>query len=1384
MLHRLPAWSPHCCSELMSDIPLPADEEAALEAGRRHSSSSMSGGKRMQRGAAAEEPEDEGPEAGGEEEQGGTEQEEAEGEEAEEADEEEEEGQVEDQAEDQQVGAEDNSEEEQEEDGIEEEEAAEAQRPERPATQRKKRRRALHGAAAARHAAKQARLAVEACGKEEEEEGEEEDEAGDGAAAQPEQPAQQQKRRRLNDAQPPPPTDRPYHGITAAPPGWCAQLRVARKRLALQHQACLAAGVKNDKLCVSMPTRAAAAAAADLFMIWRSNVYGLPAEQQLLNHGWARYRDSLAHVVARLQACATIQAAQDEVQVMKKNGEIDALAGITAPGSGQRQAGRSPRSPRSQRVQRQQLQATPLRSMLTRQKCTLQHDHDEQQQQQPPVREQQQPPVRERQQQQLQGVKGVEEFAPHEPEPEAQGNAVYGQPQHRKEILGRRIRVYRPSDSRWYGGLVVKYYARLYRHTVRYDDGTEQPLDLRQERYQLLPGPAEPPAGAAAAQRRRQSTRGPATGPAPAPKRRRALAVLQPSPPTSNEDGQVEEEETVRPSWRLGRSQVEQIVRSAGNLTERQVVAFLSMFMHASDSRAVEHEMLVSLRHKPALVREWVAFVLSNSDSSGCTWTRSLAPLVLPRCGAAAVSSSDAAVDLGTACGVPLAVACAPFPPPGAVAATSDLHASDVGRCHACHAYVNRLCQFGEGGYTCALCGVWNDYTAGVANLRYASATARGALPELAGDVYDAACSLAAAEEEEEAAEVLEAPAAPVFVALVDAAGPPDFLEGVATALTAALEALPPDALFGLVLFSDKLGLCAPSPAGTAVHYVPLLRTGPAPTPVELQEALPLSALLTSVATSKAEAQQCIDSALRAAGQGEEDRCAGPALQTVLRYLAGRTTPGACRVTLFLSGPPNARQGSVVRAPAPAVDEAVEEATLDEMVGVTDFLDPSFPELSAWQAVGKRQAKRGGATSPSAVQRAVGEIDLRHAAPRGAPAAGLEVDWQAREFWEQAGNAAAALGIQGEPVPPACRLLLDVCVVCEGFVGLEDVYKRLSCAPATNCLVRLRASPELEPLRCHPASRAVPDEQHAHLFHVPAAAPDDTFLFELRRTSAPLHGTPVVQLVSQYSVVQPGEAGGSVLRRWLRVHTLPLRLATSPAELWASCSVDALAVLMVHIAVEAAEDSGTEAARRMLLDWLCVLAVATSRDGVVDASLSGVEGLGMLPRIAFGLLASPLLAPAPRSQHPDLEAFVRQLWLTLPPGELATALYPRLSSWVDADTVAGTRHSLSRAALDVSEAPLLLLDTYWQLAVVLREECEDAEGVAFPPPQHSALRSAVDGMRQARRITPVVLMVTDAEREAALVLRRALVDDADGGAFIALLKQVGQQARAVLLERS
>lgn len=119
----------------------------------------------------------------------------------------------------------------------------------------------------------------------------------------------------------------------------------------------------------------------------------------------------------------------------------------------------------------------------------------------------------------------------------------------------------------------------------------------------------------------------------------------------------------------------------------------------------------------------------------------------------------------------------------------------------------------------------------------------------------------------------------------------------------------------------------------------------------------------------------------------------------------------------------------------------------------------------------------------------------------------------------------------------------------------------------------------------------------------------------------------------------------------------------------------------------------------------------------------------------YALVRSPLLQ-ATEQHHPDLRAALHHLWTALLPEELACAIYPRLSSWTDADHEALSRHSLSRAALLTSTAPLFLLDSYSHLLLLCTARWPG--DAPFPPPLSSAVRVRIAQQARRRQQTPTV----------------------------------------------
>ncbi|KAG2486738.1 hypothetical protein HYH03_014664 [Edaphochlamys debaryana] len=418
------------------------------------------------------------------------------------------------------------------------------------------------------------------------------------------------------------------------------------------------------------------------------------------------------------------------------------------------------------------------------------------------------------------------------------------------------------------------------------------------------------------------------------------------------------------------------------------------------------------------------------------------------------------------------------------------------------------------------------------------------------------------------------------------------------------------------------------------------------------------------------------------------------------------------------------------------------------------------------------------------------------------------------EFYEQAAAACASLGVCVDLFAVSqgalgLRFLDPLCSSTGGAVYLypsvdesampQDVYLRLSSPSAAVGIIRLRTSPHFKVVRHY--GRLFPDPTIPDLHHIIAADPSDAFAVDFDyATPSGFSGVttslpPTLQVAFQYTALvaergppeHKGDAeanggGGAAaagegrrywLQRRLRVATYRVMTAATVADVYAHTNPDAVVTLLMHKILRAAEAQGLQEARLLLRDWLVILALNYHRNvhsNLTPQQLSTVPAdlhfsqaplLAPLPRLVYALLRSPLLAPFAEGQHPDLTAFLRHLWSSLPPHELVRAVYPVMQSYTDPDHLAFPRHSLSRAALAGPDAPpIFLLDAYILIMVYYTSRCPPE--VPFPPPQQSALRKAVAAIRSERRITPQVKILREGGEDADL-FEQLLLDEPDAG---------------------
>uniref|UniRef100_A0A8R7TIG5 Sec23/sec24 transport family protein n=1 Tax=Triticum urartu TaxID=4572 RepID=A0A8R7TIG5_TRIUA len=268
--------------------------------------------------------------------------------------------------------------------------------------------------------------------------------------------------------------------------------------------------------------------------------------------------------------------------------------------------------------------------------------------------------------------------------------------------------------------------------------------------------------------------------------------------------------------------------------------------------------------------------------------------------------------------GLPWGVAVTPFSSTderGSSPVTGD-EGDLIPRCTSCFAYFSTLCSLHRWSWTCPICSEDNDLSADAA-ARYARDGSHDP-PELRSAFVD----LLLPGEEGEAA----AATTPVYVAAIDLSSSEEFLELVKSALLAALEALSPGSLFGILTFSSKIGLYDVQGPITIVKNVFIPPDSDGTLHVDLKDVMPFCSFLAPVGTFKdriAEALETIKpiaswERATTASQVQDHalhhtRGFGVAIDALVNYLSveNGTTFELARIFAFLSGPPNYGAGQL-----------------------------------------------------------------------------------------------------------------------------------------------------------------------------------------------------------------------------------------------------------------------------------------------------------------------------------------------------------------------------------------------------------------------------------------------------------------------------------------
>ncbi|CAL9184453.1 unnamed protein product [Musa hybrid cultivar] len=710
-------------------------------------------------------------------------------------------------------------------------------------------------------------------------------------------------------------------------------------------------------------------------------------------------------------------------------------------------------------------------------------------------------------------------------------------------------------------------------------------------------------------------------------------------------------------------------------------------------------------------------------------------------------------------CGIPWGIAVTPF---SAVDERGNLPARGseghlLPRCDNCWAYFNTYCELDQWTWSCAICGSLNGLTS--------HAVSRYSQPESCPDLSSSFVDL---EIPGDGSEEGMTQARPVYVAAVDLCSSEEFLELVKSALLAALEALAPGSLFGLVTFSHKIGLYDVQGPIPVVKNVFILPESDGQLPVSLEDVMPLLAFLAPVESCKDQIATALDT-LKPTTSWERStptvqgwdgmllggRGFGSAMEALVSYLSSDygNTFALARVFAFLSGPPDYGAGQLDTS---RYGEQYASKGEDADLALLPEQTPFYKDLAV-----------------VAVQ------------------AGVSVDIFAvtNEYTDLASLKFLSINSGGS---------LFLYANTDDSTLPQDIYRMLSRPYAFGCLLRLRTSSEFKTGNSY--GHFFPDPQYENVQHIICCNSFATYTYDFEFANNDVfsrHRDPlVIQIAFQYSIVVPNEmqndaglvsAARYSLKRRLRVRTLQFTTARSINDLYDSVDPEVVLSILVHKVILASSEQGVREGRLLIHDWLVILLSqyhdvyklvqyengrSTSN---IDVAFTQCPQLQSLPRLVFALLRSPLLRFHEEGVHPDYRIYLQCLFSSLEPSSLQCAIYPVLTSYATPDKQAYPRHSLSRSALVKSGSPIFFLDAFTNLIVYYSLTADSS--LPFPPPHDCLLRTTINRLKQERSITPKLMFIRGGHDDATAFENYLMEDkDVDGTpsvtGFVTFLEEI------------
>eukprot|EP00210_Caulerpa_lentillifera_P001514 g1452.t1 len=699
--------------------------------------------------------------------------------------------------------------------------------------------------------------------------------------------------------------------------------------------------------------------------------------------------------------------------------------------------------------------------------------------------------------------------------------------------------------------------------------------------------------------------------------------------------------------------------------------------------------------------------------------------------------------ELKKECGLPFGVAISPLAETPTVISeekeeTVHTITDNIARCSNCGGYINSHSEITGTHWICNLCKSRNKLTLEL-QIKYADVGSNRPL-ELLSETVDVPWTMPPDDDDDlEDLQASNFPEGfPVYIALLDTLCTEDWLECMKSSLITGLEALPSEALFGLITFDDKIKVYDLKTQTPFCRSVTILDDVPLITPLE--DICPFEQFLAPIVNqeaNKSKMQTTLNAPeLPEVQRSEEDppcrgQGLGTILQALLQYLTplqrtreasepGKPVPRCAQILTFLSGPPTLGLGS-----------------LDGYITTKKIL------LNKEKSSMTEEAQLTGSVFSE------NEKELQQAAKPGL------------EFYNQTALIAASLGV-----------LIDVFVFTGQSAGLEilsaladhtggslwiytntinamltqDLFRRLTTVNAHSCLLRVRTSSGLKISRVY--GRVLRDPRFDEIFHMLSCDPYQTVCMDFEHTSSSGLNpeTPLtIQVAFQYSIPvflpQEDSTKDFEICRRLRISTIKVPVTSRMSKVHNNFKIEATCALLFHKVLIASQTEDYLKAALLLQDWLVILAASVTKNS--GTLFESRELFLPLIRFVYGLLRSPVLLGKYFSSNNDTEVFLKLLWSSLSPGDLYLAVYPNLISFWSDSSKGMEHHSLSHASMESTKAPIYIMDSFDTIAMYYSKYCPVE--FTYPPPPGSIIRKTVNDLRQNRKLAPKYITLREGD---------------------------------------